>query len=559
MLDEGASEYKFYSFEQKCFHGFPEWRAGVIAGVPSAATQNGPVDFPDLLDIPDKSTALNTSGFRVETLPDPNDDTDKSMSKQYRYVPLRSIRPLAHWQLLLKGIKQKRLHQSILYALTCMTSVSLLEKWRFNGDWPNAHVSCRGLYFGSELITIGDAVRLNRRDKPNKCTDVLVVDSIRLKLLDIKAEHVQPNTPYLASRSSISLVGRALSTDIRRHYQMPSQQRSDSSIEQLALPAAISSEELKSLLRPVGGSEYGSWYDMHPSRNRYEVSYDQVLGRMYEADAVRLWTGQLQHKLRNGERPQHKPSLDFDIGSIVAGRQYASQTDERLPEPQASDQVLWHWTDSRAEGLAIESFHGLEVGKYYDVRDMETLKFWQKQLSIIDNKVTNTEMKKAVNYDLKSYLPSGGGTRGRKPGTRVVNGKVVYPGDEGYDEAGHGVDAQGSPQGTPSKPKGGSQMIAAGLADASEADTGASNDDSGGDSGGYSDLEMLPEAPRPKPTLKAKPAPTKQQIMASVEGNDEFEDDYMSADEEDWFDAPLPLVRGGTEESEGGDYDPRTP
>ncbi len=40
---------------------------------------------------------------------------------------------------------------------------------------------------------------------------------------------------------------------------------------------------------------------------------------------------------------------------------------------------------------------------------------------------------------------------------------------------------------------------------------------------------------------------TKAEIMSDVE--------YVSDDGEDWYDQP-PLIRGGTEESEGGDYNP---
>ena len=56
---------------------------------------------------------------------------------------------------------------------------------------------------------------------------------------------------------------------------------------------------------------------------------------------------------------------------------------------------------------------------------------------------------------------------------------------------------------------------------------------------------------------RKRPIPrTKQEIMASVEGGMELDDDE-SSDEEDWLADPLPLARGGTEESEGGDYRPQ--
>jgi hypothetical protein len=76
--------YQFYSFDQMRFLGFPNWHGGVIAAAPSSIAVDGPLDFPDILSNPQKKSAYNTSGFRVETFPDPNNDADKSLSKQYK-------------------------------------------------------------------------------------------------------------------------------------------------------------------------------------------------------------------------------------------------------------------------------------------------------------------------------------------------------------------------------------------------------------------------------------------------------------------------------------------
>ena len=138
----------------------------MVTAVPSTSVQNGPIDFADLLDVPEKKTALNTAGFRLETLPDPNDPLNKGVSKQYKYVPLRNIRPLSHWQTVLRGIDEKKLHSSIKSAFTCMTSISLVEKFKATGQWPEASIHCKAMYIGSELVTVGDTVRLKSLHSP---------------------------------------------------------------------------------------------------------------------------------------------------------------------------------------------------------------------------------------------------------------------------------------------------------------------------------------------------------------------------------------------------------
>jgi len=563
-LDAKTEEYKFYSFKQKCFRGFPDWRAGVIAAVPSSTTENGRVDFPDILDMPKKVTSLNTAGFRVETFPDPNNDLDKSASKQYRYVPLRNIRPLSHWQVLLRGVPEEKLHPSIQNALTCMTNISLLEKWWFSGEWPTATIRCKGIYLGSELITVGDTVRLvspsGPRGQPTTCTDVLVVDSIRLNLLDIKSEHILPSSPLLSSASSITLVGRAYTLEVCRHYKVRSAEKLDDAREQKDVPfSPVPHEVVKRLFRPVGADDYGPWYDMHDPAKRYEVSYDQVLGRMYEADAVRLWTGQLQHKFRSGERAQLKPSLDFDVPGITSGRKYATQTDERLPESQG-DELLWYWADTRAEALAIETMNGLEVGRYHDIRDTTTLKAWSAQLRIINGQPVTSDLLKFT------ALPS---RKGRPVGSKVVHGKLVKPTDDRYEDVVRDNSSDGDPK---SKAKPNSQLASAALVTTDDEEDVVDGDDSDDDDDSEnegdsdddshnnnqmtgetkladSDREVLPSLTA-RAKEKKEPVAT-EQIMMSIEGGQ-----GELSDDDAWLNEPVPLARGGTEESEGGDYRP---
>ena len=552
MLDKATSEYKFYSFHDKRFHGHPEWRAGVITAVPSTNATNGSVDFPDILDTPEKKTALNTAGFRVETLPDPNDPLNKAMSKQYRFVPLRSMRPLSQWQSVLRGVPEKRLHPSIKNAFTVMTSVSLVEKYKAVGHWPAATVFCKGLFLGSELIVVGDTVRLVSEESSKKCTDVLHVNTIRLNLEDMRPEHVEPQSRYLCSKSSITLVGAAYTLEKNRHFEVPSNQMIDDDLELHIVPTPVSRDTVKVMFRPVGSAEYGPWYRLHPHGKGYEVSYDQVLGRLYEAEAVRLWAGQRQEKVRNGEVTK-PPPLDFDAAGILSARHYATQVDERLPEPQGNE-ISWFWADTRAQALDVATFNGLEVGKYHDVRDKATIESWNYAVKVLNgHQVTVSD---TLNYT--SVFPTG--ARGRKPGSKLVNGKVVYPGDPDYP----GVPSNEG-EAMNARPKASSQMAGAAMASTDE-ESGAGEDDDdievvGEQKSRNNSDEMLAKfttKPQPQP---AKKSLTKEQIMStavmdSIEGAQEFDDD-VSEEEEPWWEQPV-VVRGGTEESEGGDYDPTT-
>lgn len=555
IIDEN-SEYKYYSFDQECFHGHPDWRAGVIAEAPAAKTANGPIDFTDIQSLPKKNTSLNTAGFRVETFPDPNDEVDKSASKQYRYVPLRNIRPLSHWHMLLRGVPRDRWHKSIKNALTCMTSMSLLEKFWFSGEWPNAHIRCKGIFLGPELIIVGDTVRIRPEFSASgalkKCTDVMVVEQIRLNLLNIKAEHTLPDSEHLASSYTVTLKGRGYTLDVHRSHEIQAQGTNAVRIE---IPAAVPLAEVKTVFNSVGAADYGSWYHLHDPTKRYEISHDMVLGRMYEAGAVQLWTGQLQTQ----EALDNKlvPKLDFDAQAIEAGRRFATQNDMRLEEAP-DNEIRWYFGDHRADALDLELFNGQKIGRYEEIRDKATQEQWRNHLKLLNGQSVTPHMFKYTSFT-QFALP---GTRGRKPGSKVVNGKVVRPGQPGYDDAvtADQIEPQGTPKHKQYSQMAGAVLVSSGEEDDDEDEDGADDDEEKSErevDHYYSAPEDRKSSAEPSGSsiLKNKPKSplTKTQIMSGIEPAD-FDDDYSSGD--DWLEEPIPLARGGTEESEGGDYRP---
>jgi hypothetical protein len=617
LKDTETNEVKFYSLGDKAFHGFPDWRAGVVVAVPDSPVLDGKIDFPDVLDLPTKKTNLNSSGFRVETIPDPN-SFDKSASKQYRYLPLRSIRPLAHWQHVLRGYPRKRIHPSIDHALTLMTSISLLEKFEFTGEWPNGSIHCKGIYIGSELITIGDVVRIFPTDK---CEDelaqiILIVSSIRMNLLGIQASHPEPHSPLLSSQTNITLIGSAYTNSrIEDCRWLPKDDKLGRDLNESIDPVDL--ETAKYLFRPVGTDKYGPWYPKHSPRQRYEVSHDQVIGRLHEPYAVEMWTG-YEHFRRGDNKGLESPNLDFDVPGIVAGRLYATHTDQRIPDPPSdtANPIMWHLADYRAQGLDIASSNGLDVGPYDPIRTKKTLARWRNVLKVrrgdltatkelvishqrgrpagtrvIDGKVVEVDEADAVPIEDTGYI---GKRRGRPPGTKIVDGKLVYPTgrqsqgmrsaareetqsedtsdttDEDTtmveidDRRAHivvgGLDGNTSFEQANSPPRLGDEeedvdddMLLA------EFQRRSSGDDDASDANSTSNPPPRPTSSKGKGKAPARPGPrTKEQIMRSIENGDlaDDEDDRSSEEDEEWWEDPLPPARGGTEESEGGDYDP---
>ncbi|RMZ92053.1 hypothetical protein DV736_g715, partial [Chaetothyriales sp. CBS 134916] len=554
MLNDQTSQYMFYSFKQAAWHGYPEWRAGVVTAVPTKVTQNGNIDFPDILDIPSRMTALSTSGFRVETLPDPNNELDKSASKQYKFVPLRNIRPLSHWQILLRKLPEKDLSPSIQHALTCMTTISLIEKFKAVGRWPSAHIMCKGVYLGAELITTGDVIRLAAQNSSNICSDVMIVESIRLNLDDIQSEHVQSSSQLLSSKSSITFVGIAYTLDVPADEVFSAEMR--------IKPTPVQSDVVRTSFRPVGSTEYGEWYHLHDSHKRFEVSHDQVLGRLYEADAVRLWTGQLQHKLDREQIQTQKPSLSFDAAGILSARRYATLTDNRMPEPSDGD-LRWFLADNRAQALDVASFNGIEVGNYDPVRTKATLEYWKAQMAVLNGKTRSSATSGFVSFhNVPSYF--GDGRKGRKPGSKVVNGRVVFPGDPNYPSARQGGESEseeGDDEDEDVKLVPTSAMAGAAFAFTDEEGSEVVEDDIDGTNMTQKSIRKLSGTKLKKPINQPdrKESLTIGEIAHSIEAADEFDKEggvHVGQEDDAWLHDPLPLVRGGTEESEGGDYNP---
>lgn len=348
----------------------PQWRAGVITQTPEE-----PCTYLDINQTTKKEQPVNYSGFRVETLPDPL-GADKSLSMQSTYIPLKCIRPFGAFARFIQSTPREQLHPSIEYAMITMASWSLLSHTRFHGTWPNARVENRGIFIGSELISIHDTVRLKPFGMSFEDTlsgdtvtrpetdpiDVMVVERIWLEMKDCDAD---PKSPQLAKQIHPYLAGVVYTRDPNRLSRpMPF---GNAPLQKLSIV------EVGNLFRQVGMHLYGDWYRV-AAGEKCVVSPSMVLGRCYEPEASMLYHGD--------------DRLDFDLHSILNGRNYSASTDARVP-----DGVGWLWSASRVETLGLATMNGIECGLGAPQR--ENTGRWQAILKILNGPYTDADIRRA--------------------------------------------------------------------------------------------------------------------------------------------------------------------
>ncbi|OCL09808.1 hypothetical protein AOQ84DRAFT_375512 [Glonium stellatum] len=376
--DNRSGEYKIYNHNMQKFTGFPCWEAGVI-GQPAAEA----VSIKDLVVETGKKFQVNYSGFRVEPLPNPNDN-NKALSKQYKYVPLHHTRPFVFWREFLNHVPEDEWHPTIKHAFTVMSSFSLLEKYKFKGKWPSASISCRGIFIGSELILVGDVVRLVPTLENSPCTDVLQISSIKLKLSNLNKANDNDYDEGHPYNSAVHIIGRAFTLDPSRSASgggLPVNNKTDSH-----LPSSIDG--------------YEEWHPRHSLEKEMVIPFSRVLGRCFEAEAMILWFPQIQSPKSSNNL---SPNLNEGLSGIYHARKYSSQHDKRI-----SNGKCWFWGDSRTDALDLETLNGQEVGRYDTSRDPNK---WRKFIKIIEG-VANTEEKVALERStlaqkpLRGYLAS---------------------------------------------------------------------------------------------------------------------------------------------------------
>ncbi|KAL4993857.1 ABC transporter transmembrane region 2-domain-containing protein [Aspergillus recurvatus] len=439
----------------------PQWRAGVVGQLPMEETV-----LQDLVERTEKKWDLNYSGFRVETLPDPN-GSDKSYSLHYSYVALKCVKPFNAFELFLQGTPREKLHPSIEHAMTIMSSFSLLDKYRFKGTWPTASIYCRGIFIGAELLAVGDAVRLKPRgyrvqgsnQKP-PVVNVMAINEIRLELIECDEDL---KSKQLARKYQVRISGKLYTTDM--------EQAQMSNNGQPTRPLSL--QEVIDVFNTIGMGGYGEWYELH-SGATVDISQDMILGRCYEPDAMKLLFNSL--------------SLGYDLPGILRAREYSRKVDERIPEGKT-----WFWGDFRTQTLGIDSLNGEDVGHYSETRDV---KMWRANLRIVDGTANQADFR-AAKQPAELGRPS------------------MKTGSAGLEEIGKT-----------------SKLVSAGLGAVDTSNPVSSEEE-------FSEESELPNRFRGGP---------------SVSEREKIEDSELEED----FTTRIDQLRGGTEETEGGDYVPGT-
>ncbi|KAF3480683.1 uncharacterized protein GIQ15_06030 [Arthroderma uncinatum] len=348
--------FQMYSHKRKKFLGIPKWYAGVVSQVAEE-----PLVLHDAIIHTDKSCALNMSGFRIEMFPDPN-SSDKSLSNQYKYVPLSLIRPFSYWSVYLQGVDTKDFHPSIANALTIMSSYSMLEKYRFKGEWPNASISCKCIYLGAELLIRGDGVRLMPRDlegnimPTEKVTEIMVIEKIELRLMNCDAKL---ESPLLCESIAPRLIGKiyTINAELAHNPEEP-----------------MTDFEISQCFECTGMRAYGPWYRVHePPNDTVEISINHVVGRCFESEYMDVMFQDL--------------SLDIDLEGVRGGRLYGQKTDDRIAPGKD-----WFFGDYRLETLSLDSLNGVESGRNDESRDP---KMYRGILKIIDGTAVPADVKDA--------------------------------------------------------------------------------------------------------------------------------------------------------------------
>ncbi|KAL5378066.1 hypothetical protein DPSP01_009350 [Paraphaeosphaeria sporulosa] len=366
VQDPRTDVYSLYDPRSNDFGERAVWEAGLVGQAPAV---HGPAND-------EQQWYVSQTGVRMEPVPNPN-DTNKSMSKRYTYVPVEHTRPFCLWEDYIGYVPRDKRHPTIQNTFTVSATMSLMGKYRFHGIWPTAYIHCHAIYVGSELIAVGDTVRLAPKAGIDEkvITDVLVVKTIRLRLSNLdnaSANDYDEGRPY---NSEIWIYGSGFTTTASR-----------SSRDWLS----ESNTEI-----PKSASGYGAWFPLHPPSKELAVPFSRMIGRLYERDALESWLSD--------------PDLDSGRDGVLDARHFASKNDKRIVSNVGT---TWFWADNRADALDLHTINGIDVGKNDIQRDPRD---WRKSIK---------RMEAGATFSDRRLAPQVRSPRGLlAPGTRIEDSK----------------------------------------------------------------------------------------------------------------------------------------
>jgi hypothetical protein len=358
--------------------GRPKWEAGVVTQMPLQQVNDS-----DLATVPGSKGNVVNSGFRIEPLSKPG-NPDKRYAKQHRYVPLHGLRPLVYWQDCLREYPEAEWHPTIKHVLSVANTFCVIARDRFKGvrdelSGSQATVFCRGAYIGSDLITIGDAVRLlpnPDEQKPDDVTDILVITAIKLRLVNIDdagRDDWDEGRPYT---TCLHISGKAFTLDRRRSFDGVGK-----------VPISSDSD-----LLPSGLEGYGQWYHMtdpKQTKARLEVPFTRILGRVSESIALEKWfqspaSSSPQNAIQQFRKPTQAASsrrLRRGLSGLIEARTRAYAEDPRIDKAAGKS---WFWADTRVEALDLHEVNDRFVGPKDETRSKAQMDSWRKLLRALD-------------------------------------------------------------------------------------------------------------------------------------------------------------------------------
>ncbi|KAA6406353.1 MAG: hypothetical protein FRX48_09861 [Lasallia pustulata] len=328
--------------------GHPKWLAGIITQVPAEE-----VSLEDLLRETTKPDAESVSHFRVECFPASNGSAEES-SKQYSYVPMHQIRPMCFWKEALVGIPNREWHPSIRPALNVTATMSAVEPYGATGAWPNCNIHCKGIFVGFEALFLGDAVRFTTID--TTVWGVMVLRDLQVQFKELTLAEDGEVDPTSARTCYIVLLGEVYTLDPQRSYK-------GMEVNLNEVPGSL----------PSGMRGYNKWYHMCEPGTMVK-NYDWVVGRCFEAEAMRSWFTPSTADLNTG------------VSSVQTARIYSAQNDERIDNRRGHK---WYWGSYRTDSLDIEEseiFDGFEVREYNPDGDPEMLGSIVRVINGVDDK-----------------------------------------------------------------------------------------------------------------------------------------------------------------------------
>ncbi|KJX99729.1 hypothetical protein TI39_contig352g00062 [Zymoseptoria brevis] len=352
----------------------PRWEVGVVTQLPVE-----PISDEDLLEVPPTKTHnVSYSGFRVEPMPEPNNN-QKQYSSQHKYVPLHSIRPLSLWRHCLKGDADSQTHPTLRHALTVASSFCTVGPIKFQGTWPSASLYMRGCFIGPELVVLGDTVRLMPRlsDDQDSVTDIMIISSIRLRFVNMDEANDDDYDGEIPYNTCLHVLGKAYTLNPAKGHR---------------------GDDTKPALPRPDLAIYGTWYPMvdpDEPKAKLEIPFARILGKCFEESAMEAWlsppstTPASSFQAVNARpMPPYKPDFSRGLEAIREARQYSADNDSRIDR---ESEKSWFWAETRIEQLDLHEVNGRFVGVKDQTRDKVQMKAWRQALKVLDGKKGSSE------------------------------------------------------------------------------------------------------------------------------------------------------------------------